>query len=168
MNAVVETAVIPSTPGTPFAGGYYVDRLFVAGQLYALVCAGIEGELTDVCWNESSQSVEGACSYNDGLANTEALAAAGSELAQRARASRIGDSDDWYLPSRLEALMMRCALQPTIADGPHAFSDEWYWTSTQHGSYSAYAWFQGFYWGNQLSYRKSSRIRARLVRRVSI
>jgi hypothetical protein len=55
-----------------------------------------------------------------------------------------------------------------IEGGEQAFSDEWYWSSTQHASYDGCAWIQGFDLGNQSNDTKSAELRARAVRRFAI
>ena len=68
-------------------------------------------------------SVPGAESYSDGLANTNAMAEAGSPLAQWARGLRIDGHDDWYLPSRDELELMYRNLKPTTQENDCTFRD---------------------------------------------
>ena len=104
---------IPTTPGTPFEGGFYVGRIRSKDTDYALVVAPkAEGQHADGPWNESTKSVKGALSYCDGLANTKAMARAGSKLAKWAQALRIGGFKDWYLPSQDEMEMCYRYLKP--------------------------------------------------------
>lgn len=84
---------------TPLAGGHFGGVFRLDGQLYANIVAGKEGELTGA-WSKSAKTVEGAGSYIDGLANTDAMATSGSELAIAARALRIGGLDDWHIGAR--------------------------------------------------------------------
>ena len=53
-------------------------------------------------------------------------------------------------------------------DGEQAFVDTWYWSSTQHASYSECAWGQDFHNGNQDDYFTGYTLRARAVRRSLI
>jgi hypothetical protein len=104
----------PALPGTPCAGGFYVGRIHAAGADYALIVAPkAEGEHADAPWIHDYQDVPAALSFCDGLANTDAMAAAGSELAKWARGLRIGDCDDWYLPSQDELELCYRAFKPT-------------------------------------------------------
>ena len=67
---------IPTTAGTPFAGGIYAGRFFVGAQRYALIAAPANvGELAATAWGRLKKIAD-ATSYNDGLANTQAMAKA--------------------------------------------------------------------------------------------
>lgn len=100
--------------GAPFAGGFYAGQFRIGEQAYALIAAPKdEGEHTDTAWNDGRDAVEGATSYNDGLANTEAMATAGIDLASWARGLRIAGNDDWYLPSQDELELCYRNLKPT-------------------------------------------------------
>ena len=48
---------------------------------------------------------------------------------------------------------------------PEEFQKDWYWSNTQHASYSDYAWYQDFNNGDQYLNSKSSELRVRPVRR---
>ena len=172
-------------------------------QRYALITAGAEGELKGK-WNESLKLVAGATHRADGMANTKAMAEAGSELARAALALTINGFSDWHIPSRDEQELQYRAFKPTdeenYADGidgvnpssvppgeayteefpaqttvenfragaADAFSDCWFWSSTQHAGNPGYAWGQGFGNGIQSYGRKSYAGRARAVRRLVI
>ncbi|MFA5941392.1 MAG: DUF1566 domain-containing protein [Sinimarinibacterium sp.] len=158
------TIAAPNTQaaGAVFGGGLYAGRIFVGAQAFELVLAPKEeGEHPPTKWHKNLKAVAGATSWCDGQANTAAMATAGSPLAKWARDLRIDGHDDWYLPSRLEALVLFGELQPE-------FERDWYWTSTQHASYPECAWIQHFLSGGQNGYRKDLRFRARAVRRVPI
>jgi hypothetical protein len=175
MNTVTERPAaleIPTLAGTPFAGGFYAGRFFIGGQAYALIVAPkAEGELEESAWTKSRKRVAGATSYCDGLANTEAMLAAGSGLAKWARGLRIGGFDDWHLPSRLQALVMYGELS-TLPDfqepDENGLACAWYWTSTQHAEDDVYAWYQSFSYGGQYYGLKLTELRARAVRMIRI
>lgn len=157
---------LPTIPGTPFAGGFYVARFYVAGHEYLLVDAGLAGELKGE-WGEYGVSIAASHRLN-GLANTRAMAEAGSELARQALMLDIGGFTDWYIPAQGEQWLQFSLL---AAEGyqpgqPHAFSREWHWSSTQFSPYLA--WFQLFGDGFQYSGRKDNTYRARAVRRFPI
>jgi len=99
--------------GTAMGGGYYAGRILIDGQAYALIVAPkAEGEREDIEWIDNAKSVPDAWSYYDGLANTRAMAVAGSQLAQWAMDLRIAGADDWYLPSQDELEVIYRNLKP--------------------------------------------------------
>lgn len=198
-----QTETIP-TPGTAMGGGFYAGQINIDGQLFALIVAPkAEGDHDDAPWIHDDKDVPNALSWNDGRANTAAMADAGSELAKWALGLNIGGETDWYLPSQDELEIVYRNLKPTAiqnylwarsginvsaipptrpytanlpaqtaaqafqAGGGEAFKDEAYWTSTQHASYSACAWFQNFDDGGQGNY-KGAELRARAVRRLPL
>ena len=100
--------------GTSMDGGSYAGRIMIDGQAFALIVAPkAEGEHADIAWNKSTKLVEGATSYFDGLANTKAMSAAGSKLAQWALDLRCGGHDDWYIPAQDELEILYRYLKPT-------------------------------------------------------
>ena len=100
--------------GTRLDGGYYAGRIIIDGKSYALIVAPkTEGELADVAWGDDEKDVPAAQSWNDGLVNTEAMAAAGSKPALWARDLRIAGHADWYLPSQDELEILYRNLKPT-------------------------------------------------------
>ena len=107
-------------------------------------------------WGERGQDVAGATKNFDGLANTIAMAAAGSVLAIKIRKL----PGDCYLPSRFESALLYAMLRDQIELG------DWYWTSTQLSA--GYAWMQFFRYGYQHYYRKDNTGRARAVRRLNL
>ncbi len=112
MNTAAKT-VIPTIPGTPFEGGFFVSTYRVADATYALIDAGTAGECGLIRWIDDYKDVPGACSFNDGAANTEAMVEAGSDLAKKIRALQIGGFSDWFLPSQNELELLYRHLKPT-------------------------------------------------------
>jgi hypothetical protein len=158
---------VPTVLGTPFAGGFYAGRFFVDAQPYALIVAPkASGELYDVAWNIDNKHIDGALSYYDGLANTDDMIKAGSQLAASVRSLCIGGFVDWYLPSTNEALLAFVAAHSIPADD--GFKSTLYWTSTQYAPNSTCAWCQNFSSGIQLKWLKDAKYMARAVRRVAI
>ena len=99
--------------GAPFEGGFVADVIRQTDGLYAIIVAPkAEGQLL-LPWNASYDRVEGALSFVDGLANTKAMATAGSELAQRILDLRIAGRDDWYLPALDETERLYRRLKPS-------------------------------------------------------
>ena len=101
--------------GTSMGDGFYAGRIRLDdGQVFALIVAPkADGQHADTLWIEEYKAVPGAQSYNDGLANTKAMAEAGSKLAKWALDLRIGDHDDWYIPSQDELEVIYRNLKPT-------------------------------------------------------
>lgn len=95
-------------------GGLYAGRIFIGDKPFALIVSPkAEGEHDETKWIANYKDVPGALSYFDGLANTKAMAEAGSELAKWALDLRIGGLDDWYLPSQDELEIIYRNLKPT-------------------------------------------------------
>jgi hypothetical protein len=159
-------------PGTRFEGGFFAGRFFIGDQPHALIVAPkAKGQIAPMRWNSSTTSVAGATSYCDGLANTKAMAKAGSELAAKMLALRIGGFDDWHLPSRLQLLLAyhELATVKAFAEGAkEAFDRNWYWSSTQHAEYAGYAWGQDFGDGLQDCGHEGYEFRARAVRTIKL
>lgn len=90
--------------GSPIEGGFFSGTIQLDdGTRYGLVVAPkADGQHADTLWIDEYKDAPGAQSYNDGLANTIAMADAGSALAQWARSLRIAGHDDWYIPSQDE------------------------------------------------------------------
>lgn len=100
--------------GQPLGGGFltgvYRDD---AGALRALITSPkAECELQGI-WGDYGQDVIGAQSYTDGLANTKAMADAGSELAKKVLALRIAGLDDWHIPAQDQQELQYRRLKPT-------------------------------------------------------
>ena len=107
-------AAVAPTIAAQVEGGYYAGRILIGDRLFGIVVAPkAEGELVDVKWHRNLKDVPAAASYNDGLANTEAMAAAGSPLAVKIRALKIGGLTDWYLGALDENEICYRAFKPT-------------------------------------------------------
>jgi len=116
MNAPLVKAIRPAI-GSPFEGGFYAGDFRIGEQQFALIVSPkAEGDHDAIAWNDSYKKVEGALTYNDGLVNTDAMAAAGSKLAKWARGLRIEGHDDWYIPSQDELEIIYRSLKPTNAE----------------------------------------------------
>jgi len=176
----------------------YAGKLLVPGKgIYGIIAAPkATGEHEPTVWNKSMKRVEGAMSFYDGLANTEAMAKAGSKLAQWAldqglhipsrdelellyRHRKPSNDKNWCYrgdnPSSVPvgyAYMPNDPAQTAIEEfrqgGVEAFELEGYWSSTQCAGYVDFAWLQHFDGGSQGTARKGSGCRARAVRRVLI
>jgi hypothetical protein len=87
--------------GQPYGGGFFsgITRDPDTGKRYLNITAGAAHELTGA-YGEYGVKIEGADSLTDSRGNTEAMAAAGSELAQKTLALVIGGFSDWAIPAR--------------------------------------------------------------------
>src|SRR5579862_8075185 len=113
MNAVLQTPDLTA----PHAGGFFAGRILIDGRPFGIIVSPKdEGDLADIRWHRNYKSVAGAQSWHDGLANTEAMAAAGSPLAQKLRKLSIGLFTDWYLPAVDELEICYRAFKPTTDD----------------------------------------------------
>lgn len=142
MSAVEKAAPAVTYPaiGQAYGGGFVsgITRDPVTGNRYLNITAGAEHELIGA-WGEYGVKIEGADSLVDGRANTEAMAAAGSELAQKVLALTIGGHNDWAIPARDQQELQYRHFKPTTdenwacgrdGDNPHSepvgllYSDE--------------------------------------------
>lgn len=102
--------------GTAIEGGFFAGHLRIGDQCFALIRAPKHAEHPGTPWNNHRRAVPAAQSWNDGLANTRAMAAAGSAVAQWALAQQINGLADWYIPATDELEMLYRAFKPTDAD----------------------------------------------------
>jgi hypothetical protein len=138
--------ILPAAIGAPFGGGICLGGMLVDQTPYVIIAGPKQlAQLKPQAWG-SSKMVKGAMSVYDGLANTNAMAAAGSPAAKEVRAMRIGDFDDWYIGARGDHLLA-VAANDQLPEG-EAFDSDWYWTSTQDAG-AGYAWLQNFTNGTQ-------------------
>ena len=122
MNAIAK-AVLPAI-GTAYEGGFFGGLITLNGETYGLVVAPkAQGELEEATWGVYGNDLPGAISFNDGLANTQAMAAAGSDLARWMLALDIAGFSDWYLPSRDELEILYRNLKPTTQQNYCSFRD---------------------------------------------
>lgn len=167
--------------GSAFEGGFYGGQIRIGIAIFAIVWAPkAHGELHGK-WLDSYTSVPGACSYFDSMANTKAMADAGSELAKKVLALEIDGINDWCLPARdgdnpssvpagypyTDTLPAQTTVAAFQDGGAECFVEElyWYWSSTQYSDYDA--WGQDFSRGHQGFRNKISNSRCRAVRLIT-
>lgn len=113
MNDITTQLPLP-TIGTPMEGGFFAGAINIDGQRFGLVRAPKAlGQHDDTPWNDKWDRVAGAQSFCDGLANTEAMATAGSDIAKWARMQDIAGHNDWYIPAQDELEILYRNLKPT-------------------------------------------------------
>jgi hypothetical protein len=101
MNTNTTPAILaPETIGTAFEGGFYGGKIRIGLAICAIVWAPkAEGEIKGK-WLDSYTDVPGATSCFDSMANTRAMAEAGSPIAKSALAANISGHADWCIPAR--------------------------------------------------------------------
>ena len=103
MSALDKAAPAVTIPeiGQPFGGGFFsgITRDPETGKRYLNITADASHELVGK-WGEYGEKINGADSFTNSRANTEAMAAAGSKLAQQVVALDIGGFTDWAIPAR--------------------------------------------------------------------
>ncbi|CRM05290.1 hypothetical protein [Pseudomonas sp. 28 E 9] len=101
MSAVEKAAVTIPEIGQAYGGGFVsgITRDPVTGKRALHITAGAAHELVGK-WGEYGVKIEGADSFTDSLPNTQAMAAAGSELAAKVLDLNISGFTDWAIPAR--------------------------------------------------------------------
>jgi len=181
-SAVSNSVVTPQPQLGDFYGGGVVFKLFhagqigyVAGETHGLIAA-VQDD-SHIRFYNGSDAVSGATgtAIGTGSANTDAIidvavATETSYAAGLARAYTGGGYTDWFLPSKAELNKMwleRETINTTAsANGGSNFSNNWYWSSTEHGSNITYpyAWIQHLSDGETQVLDKSYSVRVRAVR----
>ncbi len=158
------TALQPPALGDvwPGQGGRYAGTMPARDGKpgYHLVLA--ETQNSSVKFGPYDHDVAGAGDHCDGLANTRALIADGTEHPAALWASElsVGCDSDFYLPAHNELMLMWICV-------PQLFDKQgWYWTSTQDSP--DYAWVQVFEGGDSRIYYKGYEFRAVAVRRLAL
>lgn len=114
---------VPEAIGAPFEGGFYGGKIRIGIAIFAIVWAPkAEGEIKGT-WLDSYTDVPDATSCFDSMANTQAMAAAGSAMAQQALAANIGGLTDWCIPARDVLEMGYRYLKPTTQENFCSFRD---------------------------------------------
>ena len=122
MPAIAQAA-LPAI-GTAYEGGFFAGLFNLNGETYGLVVAPkAQGELEEAAWGGAGNDLPSAISFNDGLANTRAMAEAESDLARWMIALDIAGFADWYLPSRDELEILYRNLKPTTQQNYCSFRD---------------------------------------------
>lgn len=139
--ATKPSAAARTAPLTPPAPGLYWPG---QGGVYAGICRGEDGQPPRHIivatapeasfrgiWGEYGQDVPGAKHRFDGRANTAAMAAAGSAIAQRVLALQIDGHQDLYIGSQAEMTL-------ASANAPELFEPGYHWSSTQGSRHDAF------------------------------
>lgn len=123
--ALMSRAPIPTIPGTPYGGGYYVGRMIGGdGVKYAVILAPKSGGESAYLLNYRPTQVAtpNAGSAWDGLGNTAALIALGPNVSAIAdytlavnNNGGINGYTDWFVPARYQLEMCYRNLKPFTA-----------------------------------------------------
>lgn len=106
-----DQTILPAI-GTPMPGGFFAGAINLNGQRFAIILAPkVPGDLSGI-WHPKEIDVPGAISYNDGLANTLAMAAANSNMVKDVLALIIDEQNDFYIPSQDELELCYRAFKP--------------------------------------------------------
>ncbi|MGR2662423.1 DUF1566 domain-containing protein [Chromobacterium haemolyticum] len=145
----------------PGQGGIYAGLMRAengAPDYHLIVPTDPAASVEEIAWGGYDHDEPDAKSDFDGLANTRALCESERDhpAAKWAAGLAIGGHADFYLPARRELALC-------WANVPELFEKNWHWSSTQYSRDSAYV--QDFLNGSQDDDGKSSRLRARAVRR---
>ncbi|NDU91584.1 MAG: DUF1566 domain-containing protein [Ferrovum sp.] len=95
-------------------GGFFAGLIRSNGEIRALILAPKAlGEKAPSIWIPDYEDVPGAKSFHDGMANTKAMAEAGSKLAKWALDLDIDGFNDYYIPALDEQEILYRAFKPT-------------------------------------------------------
>lgn len=117
MSTAVKAAPTVTIPeiGQAFGGGFFSGVTVEDGKRYLNITAGAAHELVGA-WGEYGEKIEGADSLTGSRSNTEAMAASGSELAQKTLALVIDGLNDWAIPARDVQELQYRHFKPTIEE----------------------------------------------------
>jgi hypothetical protein len=176
--SAASSSVVPVSPlqvGDFYQGGV-VFHLFVpgetgyvSGETHGLIAA-VADQSSGIQWNNGSSVTTGATAtaIGTGSANTDAIISAQgatetSYAAGLARAYTGGEYTDWFLPSKdeLNQIYINKSTLEAVS-GFNAFTNTYYWSSTEHDSDDAL--MQLFSIGHQLNFSKGYTSTVRAVR----
>lgn len=100
--------------GSPLNGGYFAGLNRINGELFTIITApkALGQYPKKIAWGNFGEK-SAAKSRNDGLANTQAMAAEGSKVAQWALGLEIDGRNDWFIPAPDEREVEYRAYKPT-------------------------------------------------------
>ena len=123
MKSETQTTLVPATVGQPFEGGFYGGKIRIGVAIFAIVWAPkAEGEIKGL-WLDAYTSVPGATSCFDSMANTRAMADAGSPIAKWALGLEINGFNDWVIPARDVLELAYRNLKPSTTENYCSFRD---------------------------------------------
>lgn len=118
-QVTLEPVLTPANYGDPYQGGYYVGRITMSGNRYAIVVAPVSTETTLAAATSITGTLTtGAKSLFDGAANTNDLILNSTTFwpaASYCYNLSLNGYSDWYLPSLMELELAYRTLKPTDA-----------------------------------------------------
>ncbi len=118
-----KTIVIPEVFGAAFEGGFYGGKIRIGVAVFAIAWAPKALGETRAIWLPSYTDVPNAASYFDSMANTKAMAEAGSPLAKWALDLSVNGHNDWCIPARDVLELGYRHLKPTDQENSCSFRD---------------------------------------------
>lgn len=170
----ITSALASAAIGDEVEGGIYAGIDSIDGTDYYIVAAKASGEEYGLQWKTSQTSTPGTSSNTDGLANTQAMQAAG--IADHPAAEHCvnyagGGFSDWHMPARSQMTLMYNNLAGHAEFSATASSNDYVWTSREYSSSAAYArrFSDGYetYFASQAA-KDFTNLRTRPVRRVAV
>lgn len=123
MNSDKPTILVPETMGAPFEGGFYGGQIRIGNGIFAVAWASkAAGEVKGI-WLPSRMQLPNAASCFNSMANTEAMAEAGSAIAKKALSVTINGHSDWCIPARDVLELAYRHLKPGTEENSTRFRD---------------------------------------------
>lgn len=107
--------------GSPIAGGFFTGIIQSGDQQFAIITSPKSAEVVGK-WGKYGEKIDSA-SVNDCQANSQAMAASESELAQQVLALEINGFSDWVIPSRDAVELQYRHFKPTDDENYCSFRD---------------------------------------------
>lgn len=112
---IIATSIPLPAIGQPFEGGFFGGVVNIHGKPHAIAWGPkAEGETTGVWHDDEPGLIAPSCF--DSMANTQAMAAAGSAIATWALGLRINGHADWCIPARDVLELAYRHLKPTTGE----------------------------------------------------
>ena len=123
MKSTITEHLVPTAYGVPFEGGFYGGKIRICDVIFAIAWAPKAFGETSSIWLPSYTQVPNAASCFDSMANTKAMAEAGSPLGQWALSLNINGIDDWCVPARDVLELGYRYLKPSAEENSALFRD---------------------------------------------
>lgn len=114
---------VPESLGEAFAGGFYGGQIHIGEAIFAITWAPKAQGETKALWLPDYTALPNATSCCDSMANTQAMAQAGSPLATWALGLDINGFTDWCVPARDVLELGYRHFRPTAEENCCSFRD---------------------------------------------